>query len=116
MVGLGDDERLRSFAGRVAHRAELDAAVAAFIAERTLDEVLTAFDAADAAVAPIYSMADVAEDPTSSSGTRPSPSTASLCRGYSPGSRRPRAGSAGRAGTSGVDRPGRGSAGLEPGP
>ena len=63
MVGLGDDERLRSFAGRVAHRAELDAAVAAFIAERTLDEVLTAFDAADAAVAPIYSMADVAEDP-----------------------------------------------------
>ena len=63
MVGLGDDERLRSFAGRVAHRAELDAAVAAFIAERTLDEVLTAFDAADAAVAPIYSMADVADDP-----------------------------------------------------
>ena len=63
MVGLGDDKRLRSFAGRVEHRAELDAAVAGFIAERTLDEVLAAFEAADAAVAPIYSMADVAADP-----------------------------------------------------
>jgi crotonobetainyl-CoA:carnitine CoA-transferase CaiB-like acyl-CoA transferase len=63
LVGVGDDERLSTFAGRVEHRDDLDAAVAAFIALRTRDEVLLAFRDADAAIAPIYSMADVAADP-----------------------------------------------------
>lgn len=62
-MGVGDDERLSTFAGRVEHRDDLDAAVAAFIALRTRDEVLLAFRDADAAIAPIYSMADVAADP-----------------------------------------------------
>jgi len=50
-------------AGRVAHADELDGAVADWIAVRTRDEVLAAFDAAQAAVAPIYDAADIAADP-----------------------------------------------------
>ncbi len=50
-------------AGRVAHVEEIDAAVAAWIAERDRDEVLAAFDAADAAIAPIYDARDIVADP-----------------------------------------------------
>lgn len=63
LVGAGDDPRFRSFEGRVAHRAEVDEVVAAWIAERSLDEVLAAFEAAEAAAAPVYTMADIAADP-----------------------------------------------------
>ena len=63
LVGVGDDERFHSFAGRVAHREELDAAVGAWIAARDLDVVLAAFDAAHAAAAPVMTMADLAADP-----------------------------------------------------
>jgi crotonobetainyl-CoA:carnitine CoA-transferase CaiB-like acyl-CoA transferase len=50
-------------AGRVEHAAELDDAVAAWVAARTRDEVLTAFEEAQAAVAPIYDVRDVLTDP-----------------------------------------------------
>jgi crotonobetainyl-CoA:carnitine CoA-transferase CaiB-like acyl-CoA transferase len=50
-------------AGRVAHIEEIDAAVAAWIAERPRDEVLAAFEAADAAIAPIYDARDLLADP-----------------------------------------------------
>jgi crotonobetainyl-CoA:carnitine CoA-transferase CaiB-like acyl-CoA transferase len=50
-------------AGRAAHADELDAAVAAWIAERDLGEVVTAFEEAQAAVAPIYDIADIFADP-----------------------------------------------------
>jgi crotonobetainyl-CoA:carnitine CoA-transferase CaiB-like acyl-CoA transferase len=50
-------------AGRVEHAAELDEAVAAWVAARTRDEVLTAFEEAQAAVAPIYDVRDVLTDP-----------------------------------------------------
>ncbi|MBX6385629.1 MAG: CoA transferase [Microbispora sp.] len=50
-------------AGRVAHADELDAAVAAWVGERTRDEVLRAFEEAEAAVAPIYDVRDVLADP-----------------------------------------------------
>lgn len=63
LVGAGGDERFAGFAGRVAHRAEVDALVADWIAARPLDEVLAAFEAADAAAAPVYTVADVAADP-----------------------------------------------------
>jgi crotonobetainyl-CoA:carnitine CoA-transferase CaiB-like acyl-CoA transferase len=49
--------------GRVEHADELDAAVAAWIAERDADEVIEAFQKADAALAPIYDAADVLADP-----------------------------------------------------
>jgi crotonobetainyl-CoA:carnitine CoA-transferase CaiB-like acyl-CoA transferase len=50
-------------AGRVAHIEEIDAAVAAWIAERPRDAVLAAFEAADAAIAPIYDARDLLADP-----------------------------------------------------
>ena len=50
-------------AGRVAHVDEIDAAVAGWIAERTRDEVLGAFEAADAAIAPVYDARDLLADP-----------------------------------------------------
>jgi len=50
-------------AGRVAHVEELDGAVAEWIAARPRDEVLAAFEAADAAIAPIYDARDILADP-----------------------------------------------------
>ncbi|GAA1255318.1 CoA transferase [Sphaerisporangium rubeum] len=50
-------------AGRAEHAAELDAAVAAWVGARTRDEVLEAFDKAEAAVAPICDIRDVMTDP-----------------------------------------------------
>jgi crotonobetainyl-CoA:carnitine CoA-transferase CaiB-like acyl-CoA transferase len=49
-------------AGRVAH-GEVDAAVAAWIGARARDDVLAAFEEAEAAIAPIYDARDVVEDP-----------------------------------------------------
>src|SRR5260221_438751 len=49
--------------GRVGHGDELDAYVAEWIAQRTRDEVVDAFDAAEAAIAPIYDVRDLMEDP-----------------------------------------------------
>ena len=63
MIGVGADERFRSFGGRVEHREELDELMAAWVRARTLDDVLAAFEAAEAAAAPVYSMADIAADP-----------------------------------------------------
>jgi crotonobetainyl-CoA:carnitine CoA-transferase CaiB-like acyl-CoA transferase len=50
-------------AGRAAHVEEIDDVVAAWIAARERDEVLAAFTAADAAIAPIYDARDIAADP-----------------------------------------------------
>jgi len=63
LVGADGDERFASFAGRVAHRAEVDAVVATWIAQRPLAEALAAFEAAEAAAAPVYAVADVLADP-----------------------------------------------------
>jgi len=63
LIGLGDDPELTTFAGRVAHRSRIDARMTEWVGTRTLDEVLAAFDAAEAAAAPVYDMADIAADP-----------------------------------------------------
>jgi crotonobetainyl-CoA:carnitine CoA-transferase CaiB-like acyl-CoA transferase len=63
LLGLDHDPRFDSFAGRVEHRDELDAAVAAWIGARPAPEVLAAFEAAEAAIAPVMTMADIAADP-----------------------------------------------------
>jgi crotonobetainyl-CoA:carnitine CoA-transferase CaiB-like acyl-CoA transferase len=63
LVGLGDDESLRSFDGRVAARERIDARMAEWIGERTRDEVVAAFAEAEAACAPVYSMNEVLADP-----------------------------------------------------
>ena len=48
---------------RAKHADELDEAVGTWISSRTRDEVVGAFDEAGAAVAPIYSIEDIVEDP-----------------------------------------------------
>jgi crotonobetainyl-CoA:carnitine CoA-transferase CaiB-like acyl-CoA transferase len=66
LVGRGDlvDEPwFATGTGRVAHVEEIDAAVAAWIGERTRDDVLAAFEAAEAAAAPIYDAGDILADP-----------------------------------------------------
>ena len=63
LLGVGDDERFTSFEGRVAHRAELDEIVQGWIGARTAAAVIEAFEAAEAAIAPVYTVAEVARDP-----------------------------------------------------
>ena len=63
LVGAGDDPRFADFAGRVAHRDEVDALVSAWIGARSMDEVLAGFEEAHAAIAPVYTAADYAQDP-----------------------------------------------------
>ncbi|MFE3451741.1 CaiB/BaiF CoA transferase family protein [Nonomuraea sp. NPDC059194] len=50
-------------AGRVEHVEELDEAVGSWIAERDAEEVVARFEEAQAAIAPIYDVRDIAEDP-----------------------------------------------------
>ncbi len=63
LVGYGGDERFGTFAGRVAHREELDQIVGDWIGARTAEHVVAAFADAQAAVGPVLTMADLATDP-----------------------------------------------------
>ena len=63
LIGLGDDPSLHSFDGRVAARDRIDARMAEWIGARTRDEVLAAFEEAQAAAAPVYTMTEVLADP-----------------------------------------------------
>jgi crotonobetainyl-CoA:carnitine CoA-transferase CaiB-like acyl-CoA transferase len=63
LIGLAGDERFRTFAGRMEHRSELEGTLAEWIAARPSTEVLSSFEAAHAAAAPVYTMADLARDP-----------------------------------------------------
>jgi crotonobetainyl-CoA:carnitine CoA-transferase CaiB-like acyl-CoA transferase len=49
--------------GRLEHQDELDAPIAAWIAERDAAEVIAAFEEVHAAIAPVLSIADIFEDP-----------------------------------------------------
>jgi crotonobetainyl-CoA:carnitine CoA-transferase CaiB-like acyl-CoA transferase len=60
---LIDEPWFDSGSGRAEHADELDEAVGSWIAERDADDVISAFEQAEAAVAPIYSAADVLADP-----------------------------------------------------
>ena len=60
---LIDEPWFASGGSRAEHADELDEAVGSWIAERDADEVSAAFEEVHAAVAPIYSVADVMEDP-----------------------------------------------------
>jgi crotonobetainyl-CoA:carnitine CoA-transferase CaiB-like acyl-CoA transferase len=62
LIGAADDERFATFEGRVRHREEIDRVLGDWIAARTAAEVMTAFEAAHAAVAPVYTMADIDAD------------------------------------------------------
>jgi crotonobetainyl-CoA:carnitine CoA-transferase CaiB-like acyl-CoA transferase len=66
LVGRADLVEQAWFAtgtGRAAHVDEIDAAVAEWVGARTRDEVVRAFEAAGAAVAPVYDASDLAGDP-----------------------------------------------------
>jgi len=63
LLGVGDQERFATFEGRVAHREELDRLVSDWIAARPSHDVLAEFTAVEAAIAPVYTMADLLADP-----------------------------------------------------
>lgn len=63
LIGAGDDPRFQDFEGRVAHRVEVDELVAAWVGQRSMEEVLAQAEAAEAAAAPVYGQADVSADP-----------------------------------------------------
>jgi crotonobetainyl-CoA:carnitine CoA-transferase CaiB-like acyl-CoA transferase len=60
---LAEEEWFASHRGRLEHADELDQLLAEFIATRTLDEVREAFADGGAAVAPIFTIADIMADP-----------------------------------------------------
>jgi formyl-CoA transferase len=60
---LVDEPWFASGAERAQHADELDEAVGSWIAARDRDEVVRAFEEAQAAVAPIYDVRDVMADP-----------------------------------------------------
>ncbi|MFE7567539.1 CaiB/BaiF CoA transferase family protein [Streptomyces sp. NPDC057539] len=60
--GFIDEDWFATGSGRAAHADELDEAVGSWIAAHTRDEVVTAFEKAEAAIAPIYDIRDVMAD------------------------------------------------------
>ena len=60
---LANDPALADNAGRVVRVAELDVAIGAWTAQRSVDEVLAALDGASVPAGRIYSVADIAADP-----------------------------------------------------
>lgn len=66
LVGRGDLVEQPWFASgrtRYEHADELDSAVGDWIAQRDADEVIAAFEEAQAAIAPIYDVRDIVTDP-----------------------------------------------------
>jgi crotonobetainyl-CoA:carnitine CoA-transferase CaiB-like acyl-CoA transferase len=60
---LIDEPWFRDHTGRLEHADELDDVIQAWVGERTAEEVLESFVEMEAAIAPIYSIADIFEDP-----------------------------------------------------
>jgi crotonobetainyl-CoA:carnitine CoA-transferase CaiB-like acyl-CoA transferase len=60
---LTEHEWFATGSGRAAHVDEIDAAVASWIAGRTRDEVIAAFEEAEAAVGPVYDALELIGDP-----------------------------------------------------
>jgi formyl-CoA transferase len=61
--GLGDDPRYATNTERVKRADEVDTMVADWIAARTLDEVVDAFEKVEAAIGPAYDAAQIIDDP-----------------------------------------------------
>ncbi|MGR8011138.1 CaiB/BaiF CoA transferase family protein [Streptomyces hypolithicus] len=60
---LIDEPWFTTGSGRAEHADELDGPVGHWIGRRTRDEVLAAFEKAEAAIAPVYDVRDVMDDP-----------------------------------------------------
>jgi crotonobetainyl-CoA:carnitine CoA-transferase CaiB-like acyl-CoA transferase len=66
LVGRDDlvaQEWFADHTGRLAHQDEVEDAIAAWVAKRSSQEVTAAFEAVGAAIAPMYSIADIMADP-----------------------------------------------------
>lgn len=63
LLGVGDDQRFATFAGRTEHRDELESLMVDWCAARDRADVLHAFNEAQAAIGPVMDMADIANDP-----------------------------------------------------
>lgn len=63
ILGLEHDERFTTFAGRMEHRELLQELMSTWCSTRTRDEVVAIFEQAEAAVGPVFDMADIAQDP-----------------------------------------------------
>lgn len=63
LVGAPEDPRFDGFDNRVENRQLIDELVGGWVAQRTLAEVLNEAEHAEVAVAPVYSMSDVVNDP-----------------------------------------------------
>ena len=63
LIGLGGDERVITVADRMANRDLVEHRMSAWTIERTLEEVLQAFQKADAAAAVVYDMGELCADP-----------------------------------------------------
>ena len=62
VLGVGDDTRFATFTGRTENRDELEALMVDWCAQHTRDEVVATLAKADAAVGPVFDMADIATD------------------------------------------------------
>ncbi len=60
---LAQDPRFQDARSRIAHADEVESLVGAWMAEHTLDEVLSRFDAVEAPIAPVYDAAQIVADP-----------------------------------------------------
>ena len=60
---LAEQEWFANHTGRLQHQDELDEVIGSWVAERDADEVVAAFGAAGAAIAPILDIAGIFEDP-----------------------------------------------------
>lgn len=63
VLGVGDDERFVTFAGRMEHRVDIEALFVRWCADRDSAEVIRTLTEAHAAVGPVMDMADIAADP-----------------------------------------------------
>ena len=63
ILGVANDPRFATFNSRVEHRQELNELLIAWCGTRPQEEVMRIFEEADAAIGPVYDMADIGQDP-----------------------------------------------------
>ena len=63
LLGYGDDARFADNASRIAHREDLEEIMVTWCAQRSSTEAIEVLEAADTAVAPVYSMGELFADP-----------------------------------------------------
>jgi crotonobetainyl-CoA:carnitine CoA-transferase CaiB-like acyl-CoA transferase len=62
LLGVGDDPRFATFAGRSAHREELESIMRDWCANHTRADAIAEFGAAHAAIGPVMDMAEISAD------------------------------------------------------